>query len=43
MLDQTNLDLRYAMYFNLANAFHRNQMYDEALSTYKYVTYMQAC
>ena len=34
MVDQINIDLTYAVCFNLANAYHKNKMYDEAIHTY---------
>ncbi|KAJ1544277.1 Intraflagellar transport protein 88, partial [Nowakowskiella sp. JEL0078] len=32
--DQINLDLTYCVLFNLANAYHANKMYQEALNSY---------
>ena len=32
--DQINIDLTYAVCFNLANAHHKNKLYDTALHTY---------
>merc|ERR1719326_2591797 len=37
LVDQINLDLTYAVCFNLANAYHLNEMYDEALHTYSLI------
>ncbi|CAM9370847.1 unnamed protein product, partial [Heterosigma akashiwo] len=37
LVDQINLDLTYAVCFNLANAYHQNGMYDEALHTYSLI------
>lgn len=34
LADQINIDLTYAVCFNLANAHHKNKMYDTALHTY---------
>lgn len=34
LTDQINIDLTYAVCFNLANAHHKNKMYDTALHTY---------
>lgn len=34
LVDQINMDLTYAVCFNLANAYHKNEMFTEALSTY---------
>ena len=34
LVDQINIDLTYAVCFNLANAHHKNKMYDTALHTY---------
>ena len=34
LVDQINMDLTYAVHFNMANAFHQNGMHDEALQTY---------
>lgn len=34
LVDQINIDLTYAVCFNLANAYHKNKMYEEALHTY---------
>jgi len=34
LVDQINIDLTYAVCFNLANAYHKNKMYDEAIHTY---------
>ena len=35
--DQINLDLTYAICFNLANAYYHNKMYEEALNTYQLI------
>ena len=35
--EQINLDLTYAILFNLANAHHANKAYDEALNTYNLI------
>lgn len=35
--DQINLDLTYAICFNLANAYYHNKMYDEAINTYQLI------
>lgn len=35
--EQINLDLTYAICFNLANAYYHNKMYDEALNTYSLI------
>lgn len=35
--EQINLDLTYAILFNLANAYHHNRMYDEAINAYTVV------
>ena len=35
--DQMNLDLTYSVCFNLANSYHLNAMYDEALHTYSLI------
>jgi intraflagellar transport protein 88 len=32
--EQLNIDLTYAVQFNLANAHHKNKMFDTALSTF---------
>ena len=32
LVDAINLDLTYAVCFNLANAYHMNEMYSEALN-----------
>jgi intraflagellar transport protein 88 len=32
--DQTNLDLTYCVLFNMANQYHANKMYQEALNSY---------
>jgi len=37
LVDQINLDLTYSVCFNLANAYHLNGMYDEALHTYSLI------
>jgi intraflagellar transport protein 88 len=37
IVDGMNFDLTYAVYFNLANMYHKNQMYQEALNTYKII------
>lgn len=37
ILDVMNLELTYAVYFNLANQFHRNGLYQEAISTYNLI------
>merc|ERR1719163_300133 len=37
LVDQMNLDLTYASCFNLANSYHLNGMYDEALHTYSLI------
>lgn len=37
LADQINLDLTYAICFNLANAYYHNKMYDEALNTYQLI------
>jgi len=34
LADQINCDLKYAVLFNLANQYHANKMYGEALSTF---------
>lgn len=34
LVDQINIDLTYAVCFNLANAHHKNKMYDTAIHTY---------
>ena len=34
LVDQINIDLTYAVCFNLANAYHQSKMYEEALHTY---------
>ena len=35
--EQINLDLTYAICFNLANAYYHNKMYEEALNTYQLI------
>jgi len=35
--EQINLDLTYAICFNLANAYYHNKLYDEALNTYQLI------
>jgi intraflagellar transport protein 88 len=35
--EQINADLTYTICFNLANAYHYNKMYEEALSTYSLI------
>ncbi len=35
IMDSMNLDLTYAVYFNLANEYAKNQMWNEALTTFK--------
>jgi len=37
LVEQINLDLTYAVCFNLANAYHQNGMYEEALHTYSLI------
>jgi len=37
LLDQINLDLTYSVCFNLANQYHANEMYTEALNTYSII------
>jgi len=37
LVDQINLDLTYSVCFNLANAYHLNGMYEEALHTYSLI------
>lgn len=37
LVDQINLDLTYSVWFNLANAYHHNEMYMEALNTYSLI------
>ncbi|KAJ1429454.1 intraflagellar transport particle protein, partial [Ochromonadaceae sp. CCMP2298] len=37
LAEQINLDLTYAICFNLANAYYHNKMYDEALNTYQLI------
>jgi len=37
LVDQINLDLTYAICFNLANAYYHNKMYEEALNTYNLI------
>ena len=37
LVDQINIDLTYAVCFNLANAYHHNKMYEEALNTYQLI------
>jgi intraflagellar transport protein 88 len=34
LVEQINIDLTYAVCFNLANAHHKNKMYDTAIHTY---------
>jgi len=33
-LDQVNIDLTFYVFYNLANMYHANQMYQEALNSY---------
>lgn len=35
--DQTNLDLTYSVFLNLANLYHLNKMHEEALATYSII------
>jgi len=37
LADQINIDLTYAVCFNLAHQYHRNKMYTEALNTYSQI------
>jgi intraflagellar transport protein 88 len=37
LVEQINIDLTYAICLNLANAYHQNKMYDEALNTYQLI------
>ena len=37
LVEQINLDLTYAICFNLANAYYHNKMYEEALNTYQLI------
>ena len=37
LVDQINLDLTYAICFNLANAYFYNKMYDESLNAYQQI------
>jgi len=37
LADQINIDLTYSVCFNLANQYHANQMYTEALNTYSLI------
>lgn len=37
LVDQINMDLTYSVCFNLANAYHLNSMYQEALNTYSLI------
>lgn len=37
LVEQINIDLTYAIFFNLANAHYHNKLYDEALNTYKII------
>lgn len=37
LAEQINLDLTYAICFNLANAYYHNKMYDESLNTYQLI------
>ena len=37
LVDQINLDLTYAVCFNLANAYQKNEMFSEALNTYSLI------
>ena len=37
LIEQINLDLTYAICFNLANAYYHNKMYEEALNTYQLI------
>ena len=37
LVDQINIDLTYAVCFNLANQYHANKQYPEALNTYSLI------
>uniref|UniRef100_A0A7S3GJA5 Intraflagellar transport protein 88 n=1 Tax=Palpitomonas bilix TaxID=652834 RepID=A0A7S3GJA5_9EUKA len=37
LVDMINIDLTYSVCFNLANQYHANKMYQEALSTYNLI------
>ena len=37
MADQVNLDLTFAVCFNLADAFHKNRMFEEAINAYNMI------
>lgn len=37
LAEHINLDLTYAICFNLANAYYHNQLYEEALNTYQLI------
>ena len=37
LVEQINLDLTYAICFNLANAYFHNKMYEESLNTYQLI------
>eukprot|EP01035_Chromulina_nebulosa_P017104 gene17104-22618_t len=37
LVEQINLDLTYAICFNLANAYYYNKLYDDALNTYSLI------
>jgi intraflagellar transport protein 88 len=37
LVEQINLDLTYAICFNLANAYYHNKMYDDAINTYQLI------
>lgn len=37
LAEQINIDLTYAICFNLANAYYHNKMYEEALNTYQLI------
>jgi intraflagellar transport protein 88 len=37
LMEQINVDLTYAIFFNLANAHYENKLYEEALNTYKLI------
>lgn len=37
LVDQINMDLTYAVCFNLANAYHSNGMHSEAINTYSLI------
>eukprot|EP00968_Pinguiococcus_pyrenoidosus_P027272 scaffold7363_cov263-Pinguiococcus_pyrenoidosus.AAC.5 len=37
LADQINLDLTFAVAFNLANCYHQNGLYDQALQTYSII------